>query len=54
MHFCYFCLHYTAQHTKQHLEAWARRSARSKKHFINSREKLHCYSNSKNTPQPDT
>ena len=23
-----FCLHYTTEHTKQHLEAWARRSAR--------------------------
>ena len=49
-----FCLHCTTEHTKQHLKAWARWSARPMKHFINSREKLHCYSNSKNTPQPDS
>ena len=49
-----FCLHCTTEHTKQHLEAWVRQSARPMKHFINSREKLQCYSNSKNTPQPDT
>ena len=49
-----FCLHCTTEHTKQHLEAWARWSARPMKYFINSREKLHCYSNSKNTPQPDS
>ena len=34
-----FCLHYTTEHTKQHLEAWMRRSARPMIHFINSRDK---------------
>ena len=48
-----FCLHYTTEQTKQHLEAWVRWSAWHIIHFINSREKLHCYSNSKNMPQPD-
>ena len=34
-----FCLHYANEHTEQHLQAWARRSARPMIHFINSREK---------------
>ena len=38
-HFVKFCLHYTTEHTKQHLEAWKRRSARPMIHFINSRDK---------------
>ena len=33
-----FCLHYTTEQTKQHLETWARRSARPMIHFFNSRE----------------
>ena len=36
-----FWLHYTTEHTKQHLEVWARRSARPMKHLMNWREKLH-------------
>ena len=38
-HFVKFCLHYTTEHTKQHLGAWTRRSARPMIHFINSRDK---------------
>ena len=29
-----FCLHFTTEHTKQHLEAWARRSARPIIYFL--------------------
>ena len=32
---------YTTEHTRQRLEAWARRSARPLIRFINSRVKLH-------------
>ena len=49
-----FCLHYTTEHTKQHLEAWARRSARPMKHIINSREKLHCYTTGHVNPKKPT